>query len=94
MGKMTQLRRGRLRVGARFLNGQAVNLKLPDLTKIQQNAPAGAVWCTYQDNQQVCGRSDKPGPPGNVVAATEAEYRSADPGRRGHDLPLHPGPRR
>ena len=64
-------------LGARFLNGQAVNLKLPDLTKIQQNAPAGAVWCTYQDNQQVCGRSDKPGPPGNVVAATEAEYRSA-----------------
>jgi len=64
-------------LGARFLNGQAVNLKLPDLTKIQQNAPAGTVWCTYQDNQQVCGRSDKPGPPGNVVAATEAEYRSA-----------------
>ena len=44
-------------LGARFLNGQAVNLKLPDLTKIQQNAPAGAVWCTYQDNKQVCGRS-------------------------------------
>jgi hypothetical protein len=64
-------------LGDRFLNGQAVNLKQPDLTKIQQNAPAGAVWCTYQDNQQVCGRSDKPGPPGNVVDATEAEYRSA-----------------
>jgi hypothetical protein len=64
-------------LGARFLNGQAVNLKLPDLIKIQQNAPAGAVWCTYQDNKQVCGRSDKPGPPGNVMAATEAEYRSA-----------------
>ncbi|WP_420123250.1 hypothetical protein [Nakamurella sp.] len=64
-------------LGARFLNGQAVNLKLPDLNEIQQNAPAGAVWCTYQDNKQVCGRSDKPGPPGNVVAATEAEYRSA-----------------
>ena len=30
-------------LGARFLNGQAVNLKLPDLTKIQQNAPAGTV---------------------------------------------------
>jgi len=64
-------------LGARFLNGQAVNLKLPDLTKIQQNAPAGAVWCTYQDNKQVCGRSEKPGPPGNVIAATEAAYRSA-----------------
>ncbi len=64
-------------LGNRFLNGQAVNLKLPDLTKIEQDAPAGAVWCTYQDNKQVCGRSDKPGPPGNVVDATEAGYRSA-----------------
>ena len=64
-------------LGARFLNGQAVNLKLPDLTRIAEDAPAGAVWCTYQDNQQVCGRSNKPGPPGNVIAATEAEYRSA-----------------
>ena len=64
-------------LGARFLNGQAANLKLPDLTKIAEDAPAGAVWCTYQDNQQFFGRSDKPGPPGNVVDATEAEYRSA-----------------
>ncbi len=64
-------------LGARFLNGQAVNLKLPDLTKIAEDAQAGTVWCTYQDNKQVCGRSKKPGPPGNVMAATEAEYRSA-----------------
>ncbi len=64
-------------LGARFLNGQAVNLKLPDLTKIAEDAHAGTVWCTYQDNQQVCGRSDKPGPPGNVMAETEAEYRAA-----------------
>ncbi len=58
------------------------HLKLPDLTKVQQNAPAGAVWCTYQDNKQVCGRSEKPGPPGNVVAATEAAYRLRMPGMR------------
>ena len=75
--ELDELRDGAGSVGARFLNGQAVNLKHPDLTKIQQNAPAGAVWCTYQDNKQVCGRSNHPGPPGNVVAATEAEYRAA-----------------
>ena len=65
-------------LGARFLNGQAVNLKLPDLTKIAAER-AGRRGVVHLPGQQAGLRpqSDKPGPPGNVVAATEAEYRSA-----------------
>ena len=81
-------------LGARFLNGQAVNLKLPDLTKIQQNAPAGAVWCTYQDNQQVCGRVRQTRPARQRRRRHRSRVPLRHPGRRGHDLPLHPGPRR
>ncbi len=69
-------------LGARFLNGQAVNLKLPDLTKIAEDANAGTVWCTYQDNKQVCGRSNKPGPPGNVIARPKPMISLRDPGQQ------------
>jgi hypothetical protein len=47
--------------------------------------PVGAVYCTFDNNVQVCGRSEEAGPPGRIMNLTEANYRqaieSAGPGK-------------
>jgi hypothetical protein len=47
--------------------------------------PAGAVYCTFDNNVQVCGRSEEAGPPGRIMNLTETIYRqaieSAGPGK-------------
>lgn len=43
----------------------------------ENNAPVGAVWCTFVDNKQTCGVSDSFGPPGRLIDNAEADYMAA-----------------
>ena len=64
-----------------FLKGQSVT----QFEQAQNNydaaaaakTPVGAVYCTFDNNIQVCGRSEKAGPPDRIMTLTEADYRSA-----------------
>src|SRR5664279_5473754 len=64
-----------------FLRGQSVT----EFEQAQTNydaaaaakTPVGAVYCTFDNNVQVCGRSAEAGPPGRIMNLTESIYRGA-----------------
>lgn len=64
-----------------FLRGQS--LTTFDLAssrwrnEAENNAPIGAVWCTFVDNKKTCGVSDSLGPPGRLIDNAEADYMAA-----------------
>ena len=81
-------------LGARFLNGQAVNLKLPDLTKIAAER-AGRRGVVHLPGQQAGLRPQRQTRPARQC---RRRHRSRIPLRRRRcrrrDLPVHPGPGR
>lgn len=64
-----------------FLRGQSVTRfeAAADAygTAAAATAPQNAIWCVYQDNTQVCGRTDNGTVPGKIMTATEGTYRDA-----------------